>query len=589
MNPSFVPVPRSLYTEESIFASPGAMALVCASESLRDAAEVSAALASAVTGVRVNPESAFRVRVEADVALSGEEYRLECGADFARIAAGAPDGVSRAFASLSLLFLSGNFPALRISDAPALARRGYMLDVSRDRVPARRTLLHILDLLWLLKVNELQLYVEHTFAFRGHEEVWRNASPLTADDIRWLQDQCAARRIELVPNLNSLGHFGRWLEHPSYRRYSECPEGCTMPNGRVFPPGGTTLFPSPETLDFLAGLYDDFLPLFASRHCNGGLDEPWELGMGRSRAECDKRGKHAVYLDHLSAVARLAEKHGKSLEFWADIVLEKPECVPLLPQGITGMIWGYEKGHPFESHCAAFEKAGVPFVVCPGTTGWNSLGGRWENASANIAEAVRAALVHGARGLLLTDWGDNGHHQPLCVTLPPLVLAASKAWNPDAEPNVGDAIDLLCGDAAHLCGSVLLRLGSLAERSFALRIHNTSPAWKLFFAPAGELAKVLPPADAEALPRFRSELAAIASDAAKSAPTRLGGDLVKREILLAARMMDFGAFRAMNALGLRPEGNDRIEAIADDYEELWLSRSQRGGLAESLARVRAVN
>ncbi len=583
-----LPVPRILRMTGAPFARPAALALDVEDASLRTNAEISAALAGKICGLPVNPQAPWRVKVLRDATLVGEAYGLSVTEQGAVVSAGAPEGVSRAFASLAQILLAGP-RAVAIADAPAFSRRGYMLDISRDRVPARRTLGHLLDLLWLCKVNELQLYVEHTFAFAGHEEVWKNASPLRPADILWLRDQCAARGIELVPNLNSLGHFGRWLEHPSYRRLSECPEGCVMPSGRVFPPGGTTLFPSPETLEFLADLYDQYLPLFSSRRFNGGLDEPWELGMGRSREICEKLGKHRVYLDHLSAVAKLAARHGKSLEFWADIVLEKPETVPQLPEGITGMIWGYEKGHPFESHCAAFEKAGVPFVACPGTTGWNSLGGRWENASTNIAEAVRAARVHGGRGLLLTDWGDNGHHQPLPVTLPPLLFFASRAWNPDAEPDVAAGIDLVLGDSSKKAGKLLLALGSAAERHFSLRLHNTSPAWKLFFTPAKDLPGILPPEDAANLAAFRAEMAQIAASGKDLRPERLGGKLVAEEIALAARMMDFGAFRAQKALGQSAASTDTIAILADDFAELWLKRSERGGLAESLARITAVD
>jgi hypothetical protein len=255
------------------------------------------------------------------------------------------------------------------------------------------------------------------------------------------------------------------------------------------------------------------------------------------------------------------------------------------------MIWGYEAGHPFESHCAAFEKAGVPFVACPGTTGWNSLGGRWQNASANIAEACRAATAHGGRGILLTDWGDNGHHQPPPVSLPPLCMAADAAWNGAARADVGAAIDvLLLRDATRGAGRLLTALGSLAERHFALRLHNTSPVWKLLFAKRADLPGILLPADAAKLPAFRAELADLAAACSMMRPAAFGGTLVQTELALVIRLMDFASARAQSALGQsHAPAADALDRLADDYEELWLQRSERGGLAESLARLRAVD
>lgn len=62
-------------------------------------------------------------------------------------------------------------PLMRIDDAPDFARRGYMLDVSRCKVPAMRELKRTVDSLSALRYNELQLYMEHTFAFAGDERV----------------------------------------------------------------------------------------------------------------------------------------------------------------------------------------------------------------------------------------------------------------------------------------------------------------------------------------------------------------------------------------------------------------------------------
>lgn len=592
MNIILCPIPRSIKMMGDFFDAPQTMAVVrdtTLSQDLGRAVDIAAAIFGRITSVAINPEAQYRVNVRLDKGLSNDAYRLILSNRGCRIAASTTGGINCAFSTLAQLILNGQLRPLEIEDKPALAVRGYMLDISRDRVAARRTLLHILDALWLLKYNQFQLYTEHTFAFKDHEKVWHDASPLKAQDVAWIQDQCEARGIELVPNFNSLGHFGRWLCHEEYRNLSECPDGCTLPNGRVMPVGGTTLQPCTETLCFLDSLYAEFLPLFKSRQFNAGMDEPWELGLGRSKELCERVGKHRVYLDHLLAVATLAAARGKSLQFWADIVLEAPEFVAELPQGITGMIWGYEAGHPFETQCAAFEKAKVPFIVCPGTTGWNSIAGRWLNASTNIAEAARAAIAHGGNGILLTDWGDNGHHQPPCVSLPPLALCADAAWNGQTRVKVEQAIDvLLLRDSSGIIGETLTALGSAAERHFVTRIHNTSPSWKMFFAKSDELKNILPPEDASQIPAFRGEIEFRINKLHNAKPLAFGGELVVRELELAARMLDYGAYRTKAAHKLEAETTDTLARIADDFEELWLARSERGGLADSLARIKSI-
>ena len=49
-----------------------------------------------------------------------------------------------------------------------------------------RELRTFIRILGLLKYNHLQLYTEHTFAYRGHRAVWKKASPLRKRDIRML-------------------------------------------------------------------------------------------------------------------------------------------------------------------------------------------------------------------------------------------------------------------------------------------------------------------------------------------------------------------------------------------------------------------
>ncbi|MDP6490417.1 MAG: glycoside hydrolase family 20 zincin-like fold domain-containing protein [Kiritimatiellia bacterium] len=66
-------------------------------------------------------------------------------------------------------------PALTISDAPDFPARGVMLDVSRCKVPTMATCKQLIDRLAGMRLNQLQLYTEHTFAFSAHQAVWQRA------------------------------------------------------------------------------------------------------------------------------------------------------------------------------------------------------------------------------------------------------------------------------------------------------------------------------------------------------------------------------------------------------------------------------
>jgi len=255
--------------------------------------------------------AAIRLTIGGEAPAMAESYRLRIGGSGATVQARDPAGLLYGAATLAQWIRlearqqSGpptHLSGVEISDWPSFPARGLMLDVSRDKVPSLTTLTAIIDQLAALKMNQLQLYVEHTFAYRGHDIVWKDASPLTADDIRTLDAYCRARHIELVPNQQSFGHMHRWLVHERYRHLAEVPAGLAHPfSDRVEP---FSLCPldagSLELLEDLYAQLDD--AGFSSSMLNVGCDETFDLGRGRSAAACAERGRGRVYVEFLGAV-----------------------------------------------------------------------------------------------------------------------------------------------------------------------------------------------------------------------------------------------------------------------------------------------
>ena len=239
-------------------------------------------------------------------------------------------------------------PALRISDWPDFPNRGVMLDISRNRVPTMQTLLELVDLLASWKINQLQLYTEHTFAYRNHPEVWADASPMTGEEILALDAYCRERFIELVPNQNSFGHMTRWLTHDRYRPLADAPDGCDTRWGHYDYP--LSLCPvDPGSIELVRSIFDELLPHFSSRQFNVGCDETIDLGQVRSKEAVEKRGAGRVYLDFLLKIYREVKARGRTMQFWGDIIMEHPELVPEVPRDAIALEWGYQPDHPFDA------------------------------------------------------------------------------------------------------------------------------------------------------------------------------------------------------------------------------------------------
>jgi hexosaminidase len=446
-------------------------------------------------------------------------------------------------------------PAVVIDDAPDLAVRGLMLDISRDKVPSMQTLRDLVDILCDFKLNQLQLYTEHTFAYRGHEQVWCDASPLMPSEIRELDAYCRDHEIELVPNQNSFAHFHRWLKHERYRPLSECPDGIDHPFSPTREP--FSLCPTDERVfALLSDLYGQLLPCFSSARFNVGLDEAFDLGCCRSAAAAAARGKAALFADYLDRIATLAAEHGRSVQYWADMVLAENVPLERLPKDGSALIWGYEADHPFAAQAERLANANLSFYLCPGTSSWNSFVGRSTNALVNLSQAAVAARDHRADGYLITDWGDNGHHQPLSVSFLPIVAGAGFAWRTDAaaaldREAIRAAVDRYLLDANPELGaaSLLERLadahllaGATPKNSSAPFNLVVRPQWPLDHAAYRGLTS-------SGLQRCSDEVADCCSSLARIAETLRDGQLLCDELTLAGAWVQLGCAVGRARLG----------------------------------------
>lgn len=379
---------------------------------------------------RRGPLSAIRIEQTNSAPDHAEGYTLTIDKNGISINFRATPGLRAATVTLRQLLREYGrcLPCLSIRDWPDFARRGVMLDVSRGRVPKLETLLDLAESLADFKINELQLYTEHTFAYRNYKSVWSGWGALTGKEIRQLDARCRELGIDLVPNQNSFGHLRYFLEHPRVKPLAEVSEPYEDASGE-FVRRPSTLAPEHQgTMPFLRGLYDGLLPNFSSRNFNVGCDETWDLGRGQSKRLCERKGKGIVYLDFLKRVQDEVAKRGKRMMFWGDIILKYPMLIGKLPKEVIALNWGYEANHPFDREARLFAKSKIPFYVCPGTSTWMTMIGKHDNALKNLRRAAAAGRKYGALGYLITDWGDGGHPQPLAVSWLPFAAGAALAW-----------------------------------------------------------------------------------------------------------------------------------------------------------------
>ncbi len=275
--------------------------------------------------------------------------------------------------------------------------------------------------------------------------------------------------MELVPTLQSLGHMHQILKYPRYQKLAESEKRWSVSPALE------------QTYELLDDLYAEYVGNFSSPWLNANCDEPVDLGKGLSKSRAETEGLAAVFSSHVARVQDLAAKHGKRTMIWADFLFEHREVLPLLPKGLLVIDWWYEANHDFE-RVRILRENGFPFMAAAGTSGWNTLFPRMENALANIRGYAEAAKRNGAEGLLTTEWGDGGHGNLLGNSLYGFAFGAQAAWGrSDIEWTELDRAfsSRLFSDPSGAVGRLYRRLGGLHATGFDH--FNNSPLKSLYF------------------------------------------------------------------------------------------------------------
>jgi hypothetical protein len=307
----------------------------------------------------------------------------------------------------------------------------------------------------------------------------------------------------------------------------------------------------------------------------------------------------------LHQIHEAVARRGFTMQFWGDIIIKRPELIPELPRDAIAMEWGYEHDHPFAENVAKFAAAGLRFYVCPGTSSWNTIAGRTENALLNIGSAVKHGAAHGALGVLNTDWGDNGHLQPLSASYIGFMAGAAMSWKAEdalapLELPVAEWLETyVFDDAAQRLGAVTRDLGN-AYRELGCRPHNSSA---LFFFIAGRPGQPLQLPGIEQrhfdgtlqyLERLDAELALAkpANDESRRAQAELAwaSDLLKAACHIGQARLGIGFDTPLEQLdrGLREGLAAELGPLIERHRQLWLGRNRPGGLTESAGQLERV-
>jgi len=377
-------------------------------------------------------------------------YKLNVRDNLIEIMGNGKEGLFYGIQTMRQLIRNGlsAIHCVEIEDYPDFENRGFYHDITRGKVPTLETLKELADRLSFYKINQLQLYIEHSFAFRKHSEIWMDSDPVTAEEILVFDEYCRGKNIELVPSLSTFGHLYHALISESFRHlneYEEIPDRPFLWTDRM---SHYTLDScNPMSLQFVRDMIDEFVPLFTSDKFNICCDETFDLGQGRNKSLADEIGKGKLYLYFIKNIIEHVKSHKKTVMMWGDILLKHPEVLKDVPEDVILLNWDYSPGAQ-ETGVRLIAETGLSQYACPGVHGWNKLVNDMDAANKNISAMISHAAKYHAQGILNTDWGDFGHVNFLANSIPGTIFGAGLSWNAEdlGKPSDEEISKLEYGD-----------------------------------------------------------------------------------------------------------------------------------------------
>lgn len=519
--------------------------------------------------------------------LNQEHYKIEINQKDINVLYGDLEAAYRAVTTLKQIFEQqedGEINCLCIEDYPSIKNRGYMLDVSRGKLPKLEYLKNLVDTMADLKYNQLQLYMDSfVYDYKNFPEYVKDTDPITRKEIMELDEYCKERFINLVPNQNGFGHMEHWIAKKELSHLA-----ITGKKGTKF----STLNPLlDESLELVDRIYDGFADSFSSKYMNIGMDEPAELGLNETEEICKKYGVGKVYTDYLKKICQLcSNKYNKIPMFWDDIVFKHEEQIENLPKDAVVMHWGYETEHHYDRNCRKLSEKGLRFYVCPGTSMWGSYTGRTNNCIVNMSKAAECGNYYGAEGFLLTEWGDNGHPQFPSTALFPLTYGAAVSWNCGdhnveidyalRRNRISDCKKYLdkylynCKGEKSLA-DIVCRMGNYYLLEDALQFNCAGIAHYTFYI------DMVAKEQKEAFGRvrdymisLRKELELVDADEICIKEIKSNCDMV---ILVASKLA-----------GCEMNYKEEFKELKDEFEKLWLAKNRRPGIEMCMDKIEQV-
>lgn len=274
-------------------------------------------------------------------------------------------------------------------------------------------------------VNTLILRVDFNYQFESHPEL-RDANALSKADVKKLVKVCQANKINLIPQINLLGHQS-WASKTTnllnvYPEFDETPH-VKMPEKYVWPNADglycKSYCPSHEGVHKVVfALVDEICDVFESNAFHAGMDEVFYLGDDKC-PRCSGKDKAELFAGEVNKIQNHLTLKNRNLWIWGDRLIDGKttgigiweasynnthRAIDMISKDVTICDWHYEQPLPT---AVLFAMKGLNVITCP-----------WRIPSVGVAQVQDLARFRANatpemkgkyQGIMQTVWSGVGN------------------------------------------------------------------------------------------------------------------------------------------------------------------------------------
>ena len=274
------------------------------------------------------------------------------------------------------------------------------------------------------KVNTLILRIDFNYRYKS-QPMLRDSAALSRDEVKQIVAICKANQINLIPQINLLGHQS-WASKTTnllrvFPQFDETPL-VKMPEKYVWPNADGLYCKSycplhPDVHEVVFDLVDEIMEAFEATDFHAGMDEVFYIGDDNC-PRCTGKNKAILFANEVAKIRDHLAGKGQKLWIWGDRLLDGKEtgigmweasennthpAVDMLPKDVMICDWHYVRSEPTAAYLAM---KGYNVITCV----WNKPEvalSQYEDYK-TYKTKVNPKLAGRYRGMMQTIWSGAG-------------------------------------------------------------------------------------------------------------------------------------------------------------------------------------